>query len=108
MVVARAAWIYLAVASLPAAVATGVWWGIAMQLLVYRGAGEPASCLPNLDWYVGMMLVYLVRWWSGGSENFSNALHRHVVPITVCDLIGTVGTTVGLEMAGSAIFGIIY
>ena len=24
-------------------VATGVWWGIAMQLLVYRGAGEPKS-----------------------------------------------------------------
>ncbi|KAL3931380.1 MAG: hypothetical protein SGPRY_001146, partial [Prymnesium sp.] len=89
-------------------VLTGVWWGIAMQLLVYSGAGEPAACLPNLDWYVGMMLLYLVRWCAADSSGYASALHRHVIPITLCDLLGTVGTTVGLEMAGSAIFGIIY
>ena len=30
-----------------------------------------------------------------------------MVPIAIFDLLGTVGTTVGLELAGSAIFGII-
>ncbi|KAL1524425.1 hypothetical protein AB1Y20_019320 [Prymnesium parvum] len=89
-------------------VATGVWWGIAMQLLVYRGAGEPTAFLPNVDWYVGMMLLYFVRCCGGGTEMYANAQHRHVIPITLCDLLGTVGTTVGLELAGSAIFGIIY
>ena len=33
-------------------------WGICMQLLFYQGASDPLSQLPNLDWYIGMMLVY--------------------------------------------------
>ena len=32
-------------------VATGVWWGIGMQLIFYEGAGHPLALLPNLDWY---------------------------------------------------------
>ena len=32
-------------------VATGIWWGICMQLLYYAGASSPASALANVDWY---------------------------------------------------------
>ena len=42
-------------------VATGVWWGVCMQLLFYQGAGHPLAQLPNLDWYLGMSLVYFHR-----------------------------------------------
>ena len=89
-------------------VATGIWWGICMQLLYYEGASAPASALPNVDWYVGMMLVYVPRLWTRrDGEKYDSAQQRHLVPIALLDVLGTVGTTVGLELAGSAIFGII-
>ena len=91
-------------------VATGVWWGVCMQLLFYQGAGHPLAMLPNLDWYIGMMLVYAGRLCTPRSAHAHYAIikQRHVLPIAVCDFLGTAGTTIGLELAGSAIFGIIY
>ena len=91
-------------------VATGVWWGVCMQLLFYQGAGHPLAQLPNIDWYIGMMLVYAGRLCSPRSAHahYARIKLRHVLPIAICDFLGTVGTTIGLELAGSAIFGIIY
>ena len=88
-------------------VVTGIWWGICMQLLYYEGASSPASALPNVDWYVGMMIVDLPRLWRKRDPRFGQVKQRHMIPIAIFDLLGTVGTTVGLELAGSAIFGII-
>ena len=34
---------------------------VCMQLLFYQGAGHPLAQLPNLDWYLGMSLVYFHR-----------------------------------------------
>ena len=89
-------------------VATGVWWGVCMQLLFYAGAGHPLAMLPNLDWYTGMMLVYYGRMCTKKSEHYAVIKQRHVLPIAFCDFLGTAGTTIGLELAGSAIFGIIF
>jgi len=89
-------------------VATGVWWGLDMQLIFYGGAGHPLSQLPNVDWYIGMMLVYAGRCLYGRDAKWADTSQRHIVPIAICDFFGTVGTTIGLEMAGSAIFGIIF
>lgn len=91
-------------------VATGVYWGVCMQLIFYQGAGHPMAMLPNLDWYVGMMLVYAGRLCQGRETKarYATVRQRHVLPIAVCDYIGTVGTTVGLVLSGSALFGIIY
>ena len=91
-------------------VATGVWWGVCMQLIVYQGAGNPMAMLPNIDWYVGMMLVYSGRLCARRetTERYATIQQRHVMPIAICDYAGTVGTTVGLILAGSALFGIIY
>lgn len=89
-------------------VVTGIWWGVCMQLLYYQGASAPASALPNVDWYVGMMLVYVPRLWTKrDDQKYDSAQQRHLIPIALLDVLGTVGTTVGLELAGSAIFGII-
>ena len=60
-----------------------------------------------MDWYVGMMIVDLPRLWRKRDPRFGQVKQRHMVPIAIFDLLGTVGTTVGLELAGSAIFGII-
>ena len=94
-------------------VATGVWWGICMQLLFYQGAGHPLAMLPNVDWYIGMMGVYAGRLCrrpqsQAAAKQYAVIKHRHVIPIAICDYLGTVGTTIGLELAGSAIFGIIF
>ena len=91
-------------------VATGVWWGVCMQLLFYQGAGHPLAQLPNLDWYLGMSLVYFhrARHCFRPDAAYASVKQRHVVPIAICDYLGTVGTTIGLEVAGSAIFGIIF
>lgn len=89
-------------------VSTGVWWGLCMQLIYYGGAGHPLAQLPNLDWYLGMMLVYCGRLFYGRDARYADASQLHILPIAVCDFLGTVGTTIGLEMAGSAIFGIIF
>ena len=81
-----------------------------MQLLFYAGAGSPLAMLPNLDWYVGMMMVYAGRLCarSGEHAHYATIKQRHVIPIALCDFLGTAGTTIGLELAGSAIFGIIF
>jgi hypothetical protein len=76
-------------------VATGIWWGVCMQLLYYEGASSPASALPNVDWYLGMMLVYLpqlCRQYGGGAadERFGKVRQRDMVPIALFDLLGTV------------------
>jgi hypothetical protein len=78
-------------------VATGVWWGVCMQLLFYEGAGHPLAMLPNLDWYIGMMLVYGGRLCTPRSAytHYATIRQRHVLPIAVCDFLGTVGTTMG-------------
>jgi hypothetical protein len=79
-----------------------------------------------------MTLVYVGKLCTtkAGRGHFAKIKQRHVLPIAVCDFVGTVGTpaggarvhlfaalrwrlrtpgtTVGLEYAGSAIFGIIY
>lgn len=89
-------------------VGTGVFWGLAMQLIYYEGGGHPLHLLPNVDWYVGMMLVYSGRCCRPRDTRFADAQQRHMFPIAVCDFIGTVGTTIGLLFAGSAIFGIIF
>ncbi len=89
-------------------VATGVWWGLCMQLIFYGGAGHPLAQLPNVDWYLGMMLVYSYRLFTSRDARFARVHQRDMLPIALCDFIGTVGTTVGLEYAGSAIFGIIF
>lgn len=90
-------------------VATGIWWGICMQLLYYQGASAPDSALPNVDWYLGMMIVYLPRllFCRPRPKGYDAVRQVHMVPIAVADVLGTIGTTVGLELAGSAIFGII-
>ena len=64
----------------------------------------------QLDWYIGMMLVYAGRLCSPRKAyaHYATIKQRHVVPIAICDYLGTVGTTIGLELAGSAIFGIIF
>ena len=79
-----------------------------MQIIFYQGGGQPLAMLPNVDWYMGMMLVYAGRCFRGRNDAYANAQQRHVVPIAICDFLGTVGTTVGLALAGSAIFGIIF
>ena len=90
-------------------VATGVWWGVCMQLIYYQGGGNEMTQLPNVDWYLGMMLVYAGRIFKRGRpEGVADVSQRHILPIAVCDFLGTVGTTIGLELAGSAIFGIIF
>ena len=45
--------------------------------------GEPAACLPNLDWYVGMMTVYFLRLCPGRDtqERYATIQQRHVLPI---------------------------
>ena len=82
-------------------VATGVWWGVCMQLLFYQGAGHPLAQLPNLDWYLGMSLVYFhrARHCFRPDAAYASVKQRHVVPIAICDYLGTVGTTIGLEVA---------
>tara|TARA_B100000524_G_scaffold341300_1_gene235232 strand:+ start:152 stop:619 length:468 start_codon:yes stop_codon:yes gene_type:complete len=87
---------------------TGVWWGICMQLIVYEGAGHPLSLLPNITWYIGMMLCDLGSLCRTRSPHYARVSHAHMIPIGLCDWLGTVGTTVGLVRCGSAIFGIIY
>mmetsp|Transcript_5657 Transcript_5657/g.15007 ORF Transcript_5657/g.15007 Transcript_5657/m.15007 type:complete len:475 (-) Transcript_5657:483-1907(-) len=91
-------------------VATGVWWGVCMQLLVYQGAGNPRAMLPNADWYIGMMLVYTTRLCANREHagRYATIKQLHILPIAVCDYLGTIGTTVGLVLSGSALFGIIF
>lgn len=89
-------------------VATGVWWGICMQLIYYEGAGHPLSLLPNITWYVGMMAVDFGNLCRPRSARYARVRQVHMLPIGLCDFLGTVGTTVGLVRCGSAIFGIIY
>ncbi len=91
-------------------VATGVWWGVCMQLIVYQGAGHELAMLPNLDWYLGMMLVHSGKLCASAdaSSRYATVKQIHVVPIAVCDYVATIGTTVGLILSGSALFGIIY
>lgn len=37
--------------------ATGVWWGVGLQLMVYAGlAADPTALLTNFTWYGGMLL----------------------------------------------------
>lgn len=79
-----------------------------MQLIVYQGAGHPFAMLPNLDWYVGMMLVGVHRAWPDATGRYPMVEQRHVLPIAICDYLATIGTTVGLIMSGSALFGIIF
>ena len=31
-------------------VATGIFWGLCMQLIYYQGGGHPLTALPNVDW----------------------------------------------------------
>ena len=57
-------------------VATGIWWGICMQLLYYEGASSPASALANVDWYVGMMIVDLPRLWRKREPRFGQVRVR--------------------------------
>ena len=79
-----------------------------MQLIFYGGAGHPLAQLPNIDWYLGMMLVYAHRLFTKRDTKYATLRQTDLLPISICDFIGTVGTTVGLEYAGSAIFGIIF
>ena len=40
--------------------ATGVWWGVGVQLMVYAGiAAEPSALLPNFTWYAPQRRVML-------------------------------------------------
>ena len=54
------------------------------------------------------MLVYAGRCCTKPDGTHAQVKQAHVFPIAVCDFLGTAGTTIGLELAGSAIFGIIY
>ena len=89
-------------------VATGIFWGLTMQLMFYEGGAHPLTALPNLDWYIGMMLVYSGRLFRARDTRYAQLRHKEMLPIGICDFIGTMGTTVGLDLAGSAIFGIIF
>jgi len=132
--------------------ATGVYWGVSMQLMVYSGAARhPLALLPNLTWYLSMVGALLpgrivaCRCADGaltvrlgrrpppprrrggpvaphGSPRRVRArrvprllprwdpLWRNgpLVVASVCDWLGTVGTTIGLTLSGSAIFGIVF
>jgi hypothetical protein len=55
-----------------------------------------------------MMLVYSGRLFHARDTRYAQLRHREMIPIGICDFIGTMGTTIGLEFAGSAIFGIIF
>ena len=128
--------------------ATGVWWGIGVQLMVYAGiAADPSALLPNFTWYASMMLGLLlserflkVRCCDGGGaepHGCSVAVgcladegvrgppsgrwawwrlpplrgmvsSRDIVLASWCDYLGTVATAMGLTLAGSGIFGLIY
>lgn len=111
--------------------ATGVWWGVGMQLMVYAGVAErPTAQLPTLDWYGGMLLSLIP-----GRFLLLKCDLRHptctttlgcipgqpklppwrpmftnvdVIVASVCDVVGTTLTAIGLTMSGSAIFGIIF
>ena len=60
-----------------------------MQLLFYSGAGHPLAMLPNLDWYIGMMLVYSARLCTKKPASgelaveYATIKQRHVFPIAV-------------------------
>jgi drug/metabolite transporter (DMT)-like permease len=97
-------------------VATGTFWGISMQLIVYEGAGHPMNQLPNIPWYCSFLLVYAVTWFRGDGSFAKGAdlepVRKHqceiVAPVGLLDWFGTTGLNVGLILSGSAIFGIIY
>ena len=53
-----------------------------------------------------MMSIYAVRLWSPEPPGkWARLRQTDIVPIAVLDWLGTVMTTFGLELAGSAIFG---
>jgi drug/metabolite transporter (DMT)-like permease len=98
-------------------VASGMFWGVSMQMVVYEGGGHPLNQLPNVFWYLGFLLVYVHTWYTKGGRwgpkkfedmnTYEN--HKNIVgPIGVLDWLGTTGLTIGLILSGSAIFGIIY
>ena len=96
-------------------VATGTFWGISMQLLVYQGAGHPLNQLPNIPWYLSFLLVYLNTWYRGEGRFAPGSKFEPVgplpkihVPVGLLDFLGTTGLNIGLILSGSAIFGIIY
>jgi len=117
--------------------ATGVYWGVSMQLMVYAGAARyPLALLPNLTWYISMFGALLPgrlvacrcadgaltmrfgrRPPSPGRARGAPRLFPRWDPLwrngplvvaSVCDWLGTVGLTVGLTLSGSAIFGIVF
>ena len=135
--------------------ATGVWWGVGVQLMVYAGvAAEPETLLPNFTWYASMLLGLLlserfirVSCCDGSEEPAGCSVSlgclrprgraaaaaaaaagggarrcawwrlppmrglvsdRDLVAAALCDYFGTVATAMGLTLAGSGIFGIIY
>lgn len=126
--------------------ATGVWWGVGVQLMVYAGiASDPSALLPNFTWYASMLLGLLlserflkVRCCDGGGAEprgcsvaigcLSDERTRDasswswwrlpplrglwasgdLVLAAWCDYLGTVATAMGLTLAGSGIFGLIY
>ena len=126
--------------------ATGVWWGVGVQLMVYAGiASDPSALLPNFTWYASMLLGLLlserflkVRCCDGGGAEprgcsvaigcLSDERTRDasswswwrlpplrglwassdLVLASWCDYLGTVATAMGLTLAGSGIFGLIY
>ncbi|KAH8050195.1 hypothetical protein JL721_11456 [Aureococcus anophagefferens] len=128
--------------------ATGVWWGVGVQLMVYAGiAAEPSALLPNFTWYASMLLGLLLSerfvrvsccsaeepagcgvslgpaaarprggrrgkarrcaWWRLPPAR-GLVGDRDLVAAALCDYFGTVATAMGLTLAGSGIFGIIY
>lgn len=110
--------------------ATGVWWGIGLQLMVYSGvARNEMAQLPTLDWYGGMLLSLLPGRFvsvSGSRADPSCTLrlgrlrpqavprwrplvsNPDVIMASLCDVFGTITTAIGMTMSGSAIFGIVF
>lgn len=99
-------------------VASGMFWGVSMQMVVYEGGGHPLNQLPNFFWYLGFLLVYGHTWWVKGGRfgnpnkyiDVSEKQHQLSIsiPVGILDWLGTTGLTIGLILSGSAIFGIIY
>ncbi|KAH8061598.1 hypothetical protein JL721_8826 [Aureococcus anophagefferens] len=155
--------------------ATGVWWGVGVQLMVYAGiAAEPSALLPNFTWYAPQRRVMLFRAIRAGTRGSDATRGRYASMLlglllserfvrvsccdgaeepagcgvslgcllprgraaaaaakarrcawwrlpparglvgdrdlvaALCDYFGTVATAMGLTLAGSGIFGIIY
>ena len=58
-----------------------------MLLIYYEGAAHPLAQLPNVDWYIGMMLAYSSRCFYGFDPSYAQVQQKHVVVVKVALLL---------------------